>query len=54
MGTEKSYMVIICYFELYPTVPPKKKWLICTPAISAVPENDVLKILPNFYCTLII
>ena len=52
MRTDKSYMVVISHFKLYPALFPLK-WLICIPNISAVRGNVVFEMLHNFYRTAI-
>ena len=53
MRTNKSYMIVISYFKLYPALFPLK-WLICIPNISAVRGNVVFETLRDFYRTAII
>gem|GEM_PF-5972632 len=53
MRTDKSYMIVISHFKLYPALFPLK-WLICIPNISAVRGNVVFETLHDFYRTAII
>ena len=53
MRTEKSYMIVISLFKLYPALFPLK-WLICIPNISAVRGNIVFEALHDFYRTAIV
>ena len=52
MRTDKSYMIVISHFKLYPALFPLK-WLICIPNISAVRGNVVFETLHDFYRTAI-
>ena len=52
MRTNKSYMIVISHFKLYPALFPLK-WLICIPNISAVRGNVVFETLHDFYRTAI-
>ena len=52
MRTDKSYMIVISHFKLYPALFPLK-WLICIPNISAVRGNLVFETLHDFYRTAI-
>ncbi len=47
MRTDKSYMIVISHFKLYPALFPLK-WLICIPNISAVRRNVVFETLHDF------
>lgn len=53
MRTDKSYMIVIPHFKLYPALFPLK-WLICIPNISAVRGNVVFETLHDFYRTAIV
>ena len=53
MRTDKSYMIVISHFKLYPALFPLK-WLICIPNISAVRGNVVFETLHDFYRTAIV
>ena len=53
MRTDKSYMIVISHFKLYPALFPLK-WLICIPNISAVRGNVVFETLHDFYRTAIL
>ena len=53
MRTDKSYMIVISHFKLYPALFPLK-WLICIPNISAVRGNVGFETLHEFYRTAII
>ena len=53
MRTDKSYMIVISHFKLYPALFPLK-WLICIPNISAVRGNVFFETLHDFYRTAII
>ena len=53
MRTDKSYMIVIPHFKLYPAFFPLK-WFICIPNISAVRGNVVFETLHDFYQTAII
>ena len=53
MRTDKSYMIVISHFKLYPALFPLKR-LICIPNISAVRGNVVFETLHDFYRTAII
>ena len=53
MRTDKSDMIVISHFKLYPALFPLK-WLICIPNISAVRVNVVFETLHDFYRTAII
>ena len=52
MRTDKSYMIVISHFKLYPALFPLK-WLICIPNISPVRGNVVFETLHDFYRTAI-
>ena len=52
MRTDKSYMIVIPHFKIYPALFPLK-WLICIPNISAVRGNVVFETLHDFYRTAI-
>ena len=52
MRIDKSYMIVIPHFKLYPALFPLKL-LICIPKISAVRGNVVFETLHDFYWTAI-
>ena len=48
MRTDKSYMVVILHFKLYPAL-FHLKWLICIPNISTVRGNVIFETFHDFY-----
>ena len=52
MRTDKSYMVVILHFKLYPAL-FLLKWIISIPNISAVRGNVVFETIHDFYRTAI-
>ena len=48
MRTDKSYMIVVPHFKLYPAL-FHLKWLIYKPNISAVQGNVIFETLHDFY-----